>query len=129
MNAPTQAPADWRSRYGFDQGPSPESQAYWALNSGNANLVNHGVNNMPFVMNPAALFNHNPASPKSPEEIKGMMYKPAQAPQQGAPIEHLLGIVQQNPEALPFLIDQNPELMPMLMRQFGGGATPQIPGG
>lgn len=136
MNAPTSSPADWRTRYGFDKGPSPESQAYWKLNSDNANLAAHGVNNMPFVLNPAHLMD------RSPEQIRSHMFAgPTQqgggamgggAPGAGAmPIEQILGLVQQNPMVLPMLMERDPGIMQQLMQHFQTQQQmPQpIPGG
>lgn len=137
MNAPTSSPADWRTRYGFDKGPSPESQAYWKLNSDNANLVSHGVNNMPFVLNPAHLMN------KSPDQIRSHMFQGGGQAQGGGamggngamgagmPVEQILGLVQQNPMVLPMLLERDQNLLQQLTQHFQSQQQmpQQMPGG
>jgi hypothetical protein len=112
MDAPTQAPADWRSRYGFDQGPSEASQNYWKVNGTNGNLGAQSVNQMPFVLDPAKLFGLDPAANKQ------AMYSQPQAggamgAAQGGPLQQILGMIQQNPQLAQ-------QLMPEILKMQGG---------
>lgn len=123
MNAPTSAPADWRSRYGFDQGMSPEAMNYWTVNGQNGNQAQHNVNNMPFVLNPSAGMLQNR------DTAQQYMYQPAQAQGMdgdvpgrgmggaamgGDPLQQILGLIQQNPQLA--------QQLPALLQQGGMGA-------
>jgi hypothetical protein len=90
--------------------PTPEQSAYFHLNNWNGQKANAGINNMPFVLDPAMLFG------QSRDQLKELMYQPkppaegeqaAQQPAQPAtPAEQMLGLLQAYPELLPVIMQQ-----------------------
>jgi hypothetical protein len=128
MDSPTSGPADWRSRYGFDQGPSQASQDYWRLNGEQGNLGAQGVNAMPFVLNPAAFARTAQGAGSlyglDGQQNKGMLYGGSTGTAGGDPMQQILGLVKSNPSILPLLLQQ-------LQGQGQGGDAPPsgpIPG-
>lgn len=118
MNAPSSAPVDWRSMYGFSdngvQGQmSPYMQNLWTTNIGNGSKEAIATNFMPYVMNPASI-SLDPATNKANMYSGGAKANPA-APSD--PVSQILGLLQ-----------QNPELLPKIMQAMGQtSATPDIP--
>jgi hypothetical protein len=113
--------------YAPQQHGTPEQQAYFKLNNNNGQLANAGINNMPFVLDPAMLFN------QSREQLQSRMYQPkpaeggAEQPQQPTqpqdPAAQLLGLIEKHPELLPIIMQMqqgpaNPNQTPNLNQGF-----------
>lgn len=130
-NAPTSAPADWRSLYGFSGNGvqsqiSPQQNDYWNLNVGNGSKEAIATNNMPYVMNPSLIFANGQTpnttdilhTPSRDQNMANMFQPKAQtgASPMGAsdPMAQILGLIQQDPSLLQKIIG--------LMGQ--GGSTP-----
>lgn len=126
MNAPSSAPVDWRSKYGFSgngvQGQmSPYMADLWTQNVSNGSKEAIATNMMPYVMNPASI-SLDPAVNKQTMYSGGAAVAvPGTAPAAADPMTQILGLIQQNPNLLPLLL-QN------LQGQSGAGAT-VLPGG
>lgn len=127
MNAPSSAPVDWRSMYGFSgngvQGQmSPYMADLWTQNVSNGSKEAIATNFMPYVMNPASI-SLDPAVNKQTMYSGGAAggANAGAAPAATDPMTQILGLIQQNPNLLPLLL-QN------LQGQSGAGAT-VLPGG
>ena len=127
MNAPSSAPVDWRSMYGFsDNGVQGQMSPYmadlWTQNVSNGSKEAIATNFMPYVMNPASI-SLDPAVNKQTMYSGGAAggANAGAAPAATDPMTQILGLIQQNPNLLPLLL-QN------LQGQSGAGAT-VLPGG
>lgn len=129
MNAPSSAPVDWRSKYGFSgngvQGQmSPYMADLWTQNVSNGSKEAIATNFMPYVMNPASI-SLDPAVNKqtmySQPGVAAGGANAGAAPAASDPMTQILGLLQQNPNLLPLLL-QN-------LQGQSGQATPAIPGG
>lgn len=112
MDAPTSSPADWRSRYGFDQPADAGLNNYWNVNNANGAKAALSVNAMPYVMSPPTL-GYDPAQNKASmysqqgmQGMQGMGPGMGQGASQGDPLSQILGLVQSNPQLMPLLLQR-----------------------
>lgn len=132
MNAPSSAPVDWRSMYGFgDSGVQSQMSPYmanlWSHNIGNSAKEAIATNFMPYVMNPASI-SLDPAVNKAnmyskPGGGAGGAGMPGMggAMSGGDPMSQILGLIQTTPELIPVLLQA--------LQSQSSAATPAIPGG
>lgn len=114
MNAPSSAPVDWRSMYGFSgngvQGQmSPYMADLWTQNVSNGSKEAIATNFMPYVMNPASIsldpavnkqtMYSQPGGGAGGQGMPGMGGATA-----GDPMTQILGIIQDKPELIPVLL-------------------------
>ena len=107
MNAPSSAPVDWRSKYGFSgngvQGQmSPYMADLWTQNVSNGSKEAIATNMMPYVMNPASI-SLDPAVNKQNMYSSGTKANQA-APLPTDPMTQILGLIQQHPDIVPLLL-------------------------
>lgn len=110
MNAPSSAPVDWRSKYGFSgngvQGQmSPYMADLWTQNVSNGSKEAIATNFMPYVMNPASI-SLDPAVNKQTMYSGGAAggANAGAAPAATDPMTQILGLIQQNPDIVPLLL-------------------------